>query len=347
MKKNNIISTLKAASAMLLLPLALTACQDEPEVGSKLYPVAEEAYLPVAYIDNHAYNPKNYKATVYAQAGTSPSLEIPNDTLTFKVMLTAAAPNDLTFTLKVDNSLAEGSTESYRLLGEADFAITSTIVTVKQGAMESAEPFRVALNPASKALMDLAESEKGLAVFTIASADDIKISSKYNAYRWELSKEVHWVNVNGTVDNLTKLPVADYDVLTNYGRPGKELSDGDLTTTASFRIGPSQGSFLRMTLHQPTPISAIQLTPAGEMWGFDLTGMFMKEIEILGSMDGTSYTRLGFATNTERPTTAQKPWNIVFYSAQTVKYIAIRTLSTFDSIREDDSVYLSEVNLFK
>ena len=348
MKTNNIQNFLKSMSAALLLPLALTACQSEPEVGSTLYPSEGDEYKAVAYIDNHLYNPKNSMKTVYAQAGTSPNLELPGDTLRLHVKLTAAADKDLTFNLRIDNTkLSQTETENVQVVGDDAYKLERKTVTVKQGRLQSDEAFEVVLNDKSKTLLEMKDGGKGLTAFTFDGSDGIKLSEKYNTFRWELGKEVHWVNPNGTVDNLKMLDVHSYDVLTNYSMPGMELSDDNKDNYARFLIGTHKTSWLRVNLHEETPIAAIQLTPAGMFWGDRLYVLFMKEVEVLGSNDGETYFRLGYATCPFVPTAAQEPWNIVFYSAQPVKYLGIRTISTFSSSQENNPVFVSEMRLFR
>ena len=347
MKTNNIQNTLKALSAALLLPLALAACQSEPEVGSTLYPSEDNDNKTVAYIDNNLYNPKNAMKTLYAQAGTSTNLEIPGDTMRVHVRLTAVADKDLTFNLKVDNArLTQSETENAQVVGDEAYKLECTTVTVKQGKLQSDEPFVVVLNDKSKALLNLKEGTHGLTAFSFDSADGVKTSEKYNTFKWELNKEVRWVNPSGKVDDLKQIDVKDYDVQTPYG-PSNDLSDNDKITFGRSLIGTDKQDWLRVNLHAEAPIAAIQLTPAGMVWGERLFNFFMKEVEILGSNDGENYFRLGFATCPFRPTAAQEPWNIVFYSAQTVKFLGIRTISTFSSAQENNPVFVSEMKLYK
>lgn len=346
--KKRIQSTIKVAAILFMLPLAFS-CQSEQEVGTTLYPTTGDDYSQIAFVDNHAYGFKNLKWTTYARAGAQEVLEIPADTLKFNVQLTIPAEKDLTFKLKIDNSkINQDYADSYALMDEEALKMETATVTVKQGQMKSEQPFKVALNEKSKALLNMDESKIGIVVFTFESVDGVKISEKYNTYSWELYKEVHWVNPNGSIDNLQVIDVQTYKVnCGSYGNPGTQLSDGDTGNYARYLITTNSNNWLRVDFDEETEFSAIQLTPCGFFFGENLGMNFTKEIEILGSSDGQTYSRLGFATNPIVPTSAQEPWNIVFYSAQKVKHIKVRTISTFQSSQENSAVFLSEMKILK
>lgn len=350
MIKNIIKSTFMAMPAFLLL----AACQSEQEVGATLYPSVGEDFSPVAYIDNRAYVPKNFKSTTYAQKGSSNELEIPADTLCFKVQLTTVSDKDLTFSLKIDNGrIPAANAEDHKALSAAAFKLENTTVTVKKGELESTEVFKVALDDASQELLTLAESEPGIAAFTIISSDEVKISDKYNSYLWELAKEVRWVDVNGTIDGLTQLNTSDYDVNAgSYGGIGLELSDGSDDTYTRYFVSDESNQFMKIDLRSTTAFSAIQFTPCGFLWGSNLSEFFPKKIEILGSTSEKpmyevaeeEFTRLGFATCQTAPAGPADKWNIVFYGSQNVRHIWIRFIS---SISGESQIFLNEVRLFK
>lgn len=333
--------------------LLLASCQSEPEVGSTLYPTKGEDYSPVAYIDNRAYIPKNFKSTTYIQKGSSDELEIPGDTLCFNVQLTAAADKDLTFNIKVDNSkIPAAAAEGHKPFEASSFKMETATVTVKKGTLQSQEPFKIALNGESKELLALTDSEAGITAFTIESPDGVKISDKYNTYSWELKKEVYWINPNGMIDNLAQIETSVYDVnCGGYGRIGLELSDGDNNTFANYRVSDISSQFMKIELKDLVDITAIQLTPCGRLWGDDLSRFFSKEIEILGSISAKSmndvkaeeFSRLGFATCQNKPGGPEDKWNIVFYGSQRVRHIWIHFVSSFS----EDQIFLNEVRLFK
>lgn len=347
--KTKIQSKIKAVSTLFVLPLTLFSCQSEQEVGTPLYPTSGDEYTQVAFVDNHAYGFKNLKWTTYARAGASEMLDIPADTLKFDVKLTMTAEKDLTFKLKIDNSkVNQDYIDSYAIMDEEAVKIENGTVTVKKGQMKSEQPFKVVLNEKSKSLLNMDESKTGVIVFTFESADGVKISEKYNAYSWELYKEVRWVNPNGSIEQMTPLDVNSYKVFDGYyGSVTTKLSDNDKETVERYYITSNERIFIKIDFNEETEFSAIQLTPGGSFFGDNLAKYFMKEVEILGSADGNTYTKLGTATCPAMPTEAQEPWNIVFYSTQKVKHLRIRTISTFESKESNQPVFLTELKFLK
>ena len=214
--------------------------------------------------------------------------------------------------------------------------------------MKSQQPFQVVLNDKSKQLLDLEEEKAGIIGLTFESVDGVKISDKYNSYAWELNKEILWVNPNGSIDKLQVIGVDKYTVNSGpYGSPGTVLSDGDIENYAKYLISNNEPSLIRLDFNEETEISAIQLIPCGVIWGQNLGNYFTKEIEIHGSTDGVNYSKLSLATNPTTPTEKQDPWNIVFYSAQKVKHIRIRTISTFQSSELNTPIFLAEIKVLK
>lgn len=333
--------------------LLLAACQSEPEVGSTLYPSNADAYEPVAYIDNHAYLPKNMQSNMFVQKGSSPELDTEGCELKFKVHLTAVSDKDLTFNVKIDNSkIPAAYAETHEAANADAFKIETGTVTVKAGKMESEEAFDIKLDAASKTLQELSEDKKLMAAFTFEAPADVKLSDKYNTYCWEVNKAVFWVNPKGTTEGLQQLDVKTYDVNAGgYGAIGDGLSNGDESDYVMYQTGANSGGFLKIDLRQVTDVQALQLTPCGRVWGDALNRYFPKEIIILGStadkpmknVTDADFVRLGVATCPTKPSGPKDKWDVVFFGPQKVRHIWIRIESTF----EPGSVFLSEMRLFK
>lgn len=349
MKKHIFQTAIKAIPMMFVTSMVLTACQSEQEIGTPLYPVQTDDNAATAYIDNRIYNPKNFMSTTFSQAGTSPKLVIPNDTLKFKVQLTAPAEKDFTFKLRIDNSkIQKEQAQDHAMLDADAVKMQTETVVIKQGNMQSEEPFAVVLNEASKALMELKDAEKGVVALTIESADGVKISEKYNTYCWEVNKKVDWVDPNGSVEKLQMVDVNSYEVNSGfYGDAGPELSDSNFETFARYMISDRPIDLITVKLNEPIELSALQLTPCGKIGWQDLSLFFCKEIEVQGSLDGENFQHLGRTTNPKQPASTSDVWNVVFYAPQKVKHIRIRTFSTFASSQERDMIFLSELRLFK
>src|SRR3712207_4389835 len=315
MKKNILKSVFMAAPTLLLL----AACQSEPEVGTTLYPTNADSYEPVAYIDNHAYLPKNMQSNMFIQKGNSPELDTEGCELKFKVHLTAVSDKDLTFNVKLDNSKIPATyAESHEVANADAFKIENGTVTVKAGKMESEEAFDIVLDEASKTLQDLAEDKKLMAAFTLESPTDVKLSDKYNTYCWEVNKEIFWINPKGTSEGLQQIDVNTYDVnCGGYGNIGTVLSNGKEDDHFEYYVSEHPAGFMKIDLRQPTDVRAIQFTPTSLISGRDvLSKFFMKEIIIYGStVDKDIYrvtaddvVRLGVATCPKMPESPNDKW---------------------------------------
>ncbi|MGN1264793.1 MAG: DUF1735 domain-containing protein, partial [Muribaculaceae bacterium] len=169
--------------AVLLLTLA--ACQDEPEVGSTLYPVEPENYDARLYINEIAM-PGNQSSLDLVQ--TPVSLITPDDEISFYVKLTKPVSVDVTVNVAEDANLAATFDSNADALPEGTLQFGKSSVTIKAGSMVSSEPItaKVAENDAVRNI-----ESKGVAAITIASnSANIATGSNNNAYYVVLNKSV-------------------------------------------------------------------------------------------------------------------------------------------------------------
>lgn len=350
MKKNIFKSALLAVSTVLLL----TACESDPEVGSTLYPSMTDASTPVAYIDNHSYVPKNIQANIFVQKGTSTELDTDGCELKFKIHLTIASNKDLVFNLKQDNAkIPQAYAESHEALKEDAFTVAKGTVTVKAGKLESEDEFDIKLDAASKSLIGVEDGKKMMAAFTVEAPTEVTLSKKYNAYCWEVSKKIFWVNPKGSTKGMEQLDVNTYDVnAASYGNIGPNLSDGKDDSYQQYMVSNSSTSYLKIDLKKETDIKALQLTPCGSSFFGDLNELFVREIEIFGStadkglfqMTDADMVQLGVATCPAMPKGPNDKWDIVFYGPQKVRHIWVRMVSAFS---DSSSAFINELRIFK
>lgn len=311
----------------------LTACQSDPEVGSTLYPTEAEDYSPKAYISNVDINKKDFSLKTWIEQGLGQTtITVPNDTLTFRVKLTEAASKDLTFMIKSDNSkLDQGaaSAGTFTKIGNDALKFAVDKVVVKQGAMESKDVFKVALDKDAQSLLNLTGA--GKVAFTIESLDGTKIGKRYDTYIWNLQKNVTNVNSAGTMAGLSNLPVADYVVSNGYSAgytmdPDGFLSGGNVIYTS---FGNAVGKTIHIELNNPTAISGLGILSAYMYSGSNLKNYALNDVEIFAGMTSTDLKKVGNAYRNNKPTQREDPWNIIFYQPITVKYIDIVCHNTF------------------
>ena len=121
--------------AALLLPLA--SCDDEPEVGSTLYPESPENYDAKLYINETAL-PGNQTSLEVVQ--TPVSLIIPDNEISFYVRLTKPVTTDVTVNVTENPELAEAYLSDAEALPEGSLQLANTSVTIKAGSTVSEQP---------------------------------------------------------------------------------------------------------------------------------------------------------------------------------------------------------------
>ena len=90
---------------LFAIPLALAACQSEPEVGDLLYPATPETYEAKVYINETAM-PGNQHTTKVLR--TPYGVQAQADTVSFYVRLTKPVAQDVTVGVAQVDSLAAG-----------------------------------------------------------------------------------------------------------------------------------------------------------------------------------------------------------------------------------------------
>lgn len=303
--------------AALLLPLA--ACQDEPEVGSTLYPVEPENYDARLYINEIAM-PGNQSAFDVVQ--TPVSLITPNDEIAFYVKLTKPVSVDVTVNVAEDENLAATFDSNAEALPAGTLSFSNNSVTIKAGSMVSSQPItaKVAENDAVRNI-----KSKGVAAITIASnSANIATGSNNNAYYVVLNKSVTNFKGQSTeeINSLNLIPhssitasVDDYDATI--------IADGDLST--EYWHYSSGGYSAVLEFSEPTPVKALGYFFAS------YAGYCPNTVEILTSDDGETWTSQtnGKVTTSVVPSRQTDIVPFVFYAAITCKYVKLTVYSCF------------------
>ena len=326
---------------LLILPFTLVACDSEPEVGSTLYPEIDNSTLVKAFIDNRCFYPKNSIETNIVQTSDGEKLIITSDLVRIRVQLTNAAPKDLTFSMRVDNSVVDAEADEMTLLADDAVSFISQTVTVEKGEIESKDFIVFALNGDSKSLREF--PNKGILGFSLNTSDDVEISKEYGTYLWKVNKEITNINADGDLKDKTQFAFEDYDVLDpTYHTPIDYLDDPGYSMW---------NGYVRMYAQNPNIYLQINMKKDFDLAGFSIYPMELqgswdynpKKLEILGGPDEQNLTRIGFAISKQKPS-SKDPWEIVFYSPIQVK--CLRILVT-ESYSDNDLVFIPGLKLFK
>ena len=202
---------------VLLLPLWFVACESEREVGSTLFPEENSGDIVKAFIDNRCFYPKNYMESTVVQTGNGGDLIAGSEQVDLRVQLTNAAPQDLVFSMKVENSVSDAREDDVTWLGEDAISFLNQTVTIKKGELESEEMISFTLDEESGSLKELAES--GMVALSLVTTDAVEISENYSTYLWKVNKEI--MILLDMIDDMAKrYPGVETDKFFLFGHSG-------------------------------------------------------------------------------------------------------------------------------
>ena len=326
-------------SLLMTLPLAMASCENDPEVGSTLFPQQEGALDVTAYIDNRCFSPKNYMESKVVQTAGGDKMIMQEKEVSIKVQLTNAAPQDLTFSLQVIGEETEEG--EVQLLAADAIKFTTQEVTVEKGSIESSQPLVFSLNPESESLR--AFKDNAIAKMQLMTKSDVKISEVYNSYQWKVTKEITNINETGTLDGKTELGVDMYVVKDPfYGSPTKDLSDGDFDSYSMGYLTYNTAKIV-VDMNEVQDIIGFALTPT-QVWGD--WSLNASKVDVWGGMDEENMERIGIATCKSGKPSSHTPWTIEFYSPVTVKHMEIECLDNFSG-GSTQTVINAEIRFYK
>ena len=340
-KSNTILSV-----AFLFLSAGLTSCENEPEVGSALFPEDESTHVVKAYIDNYCFYPKNTMQSHLLQLGAGGELSGGDKPVELKVQLTHAATQDLTFSLVVDRTKFQPEDDETFLLGEDAVSFATQQVTVYKGEQASREPLSFSLNKDSQSLKTF--SGNGVLALALVSNDGVEVVSGYDTYVWKVTKEVSSIDANGNLQGKTMIPVTDYEVLqSSYGEwsPTEDLSDGvnDNYSYIMFYSKSEGNNEFRVQFHGEQPVVGMAITPFSEWGDWSLS---CSKVELWGGEDENHLTRIGVAANTGATPTSYTPWEVAFFGPVKVKFLKVLVLDNFTK-GSSENVIIPEVRFYK
>ncbi len=314
-KQIKLISLLFILAASLLV-----SCDDEPAVGTKLYPEEQVDFKTVkAYISTGNY-PINFVSwTLYQTPVEIKKLE--KDTISFYVLLSKKCEKDVEVNLSDNISLTEkynkdNGTE-FKSLPQGTIKILTPNIVIKAGATKSKEKVKAVLD--YDKVKDIKESGLGSIVINKVS-EGIKIASSMSVIHVLLHKEFTNINMEGSLNRAEFVDRAKYAVTTMTDWGGKfsisNITDNNLSTSWAYET--SENPSLQFSLDETTEIKGIRTIP------FVYNGYYgynSKRIKVYTSLDGKEWENQGVFVASFP--SSQAPIDIAFYETVKTKYIKI------------------------
>ena len=313
MNKNMIKTVLAGA----MVAAALTACQSEPEVGSSLYPTAEENYDTKAYLYTGTGDDNK---VMLGGVKSATDVTLANDSALIYVRLSSPADKDVTVSVAAtaENVKTQGNEE---VMGKDAIQLNRTTVTIPKGQVTASEPIAVKLK-AGDDLKKIPMLKNGAVAVDITSVDGAAAGSSYNRVLVATNFSYENVTTDGELNYDKSISYDQYTMSTNLrGMNAGKLNDGSKSTYIYTYM--SYGPVFTMAFKKET-----RLTGIGVLSAFTSYNYGVKEVEVFTSMDGMKWTRQG-AVTAASPYDDDTPLPIVFSAPVTCKYAKVKMLSSF------------------
>ena len=207
--------------ALVGLATLFTACQSEPEVGTKLYDKGETSNLPKLYIHDLG-NQGNKGALEVVNANGE--LIAKKDTVKFYVRLSSALDHDLEVSVSENPSATKlaGSTA----LEKGAVNILTPTVTIAKGTTVSAEPIKVVAQLGNALDTLMSTRTNGAVTLTLNPAQGVDVASNYGNMNITVNYKESNIVDNGNTDGLTAISTNDYWVVDGHSNHIYKLYDG-------------------------------------------------------------------------------------------------------------------------
>ena len=298
------------------------SCEEEPEVGSTLYPEAEETFEPRVYINETDIIGNTAELSVVQ----TPQDVLAPDNISFYLRLTKAATEDVQVTVSLDSPEAEGFTS----LTSSSVNLVNPTVTIPAGKLVSSGPVTLEFVMSDEFKGDWTKAITSAKISEVSSPD-VLIGSDHNTITARLEKK--FTNFKGQssddLKNLVQIPYDRYTVdawsCDDYYVYGtwegtSNLSDGSSSTYVGYEYGYLD---IVITFDKPVPVSALSFCY------YNSSGWCPKDIEIFTSDDYVNWTSQAALSNAVQPRKNTDEVPVVFYSPLTCKYLEFYVYSCF------------------
>lgn len=312
------INVFKSVLAASLVAATLASCQSEPEVGSTLYPTAEENYSAKAYL--YTGTSDGNKLLLAGEKSVS-AVTLANDSAKFYVRLSSPAEKDVTVTLAATSDGVEANS-SEEVMSTDAISLSKTSVTFAKGQQVS-EPIVVKLVNGD-ALKNLAMLKNGVTSVVIKSVDGAETAKMSTKVAVATNFSFNNINASGTLDTDKQIALTDYTMSTSLNNSNAtKLNDGD-NDTYVYSYTYYEPDFT-MTFNKAKTLSGI-----GILCNYTSYGYGVKKVAVSTSLDGKTWIKMGSAT-TATQYDDETPFPIVFNTPVTCKYVKLTILESFDT----------------
>ena len=312
------INVFKSVLAASLVAATLASCQSEPEVGSTLYPTAEENYSAKAYL--YTGSSDGNKVTLAGEKSAS-AVTLANDSAKFYVRLSSPAEKDVTVTLAATSDGVEANS-SEEVMSTDAISLNKTSVTIAKGQQVS-EPIIVKLVNGD-ALKNLTMFKNGVTSVVIKSVDGAETAKTSTKVAVATNFSFDNINASDTLDTDKQIALTDYKMSTSLSSTNaSKLNDGD-NDTYVYTYTSYEPEFT-MEFN-----STKKLTGVGILCNYTSYGYGVKKVAVSTSLDGKTWINMGTAT-TASTYDDDTPFPIVFNTPVTCKYVKLTILESFDT----------------
>ena len=291
-----------------------TACEDDLDVGTPLFPVEEEFNGPKVYINEKGV-PANSRTETIVQ--TPMEIIIDEKVDSFYIYSNLPVGEDITVSVKEDPQAGAAFDKDHPVLGEGVLNLITQTVVIPKGQKMSSTPIKYAIQYSDE-LKSFDET-----AFVALSISEVKgyaqAGKNNNAFYLYINKKKKNLKDDADFSDDKMIPADSYiitDQNGNENRYGIPLVDilGDSSEYTYFQ-GP-KGCSLTFNFGQKRDFIGFVFAYGGN---FDY---MPKEVEILTSNDGEEFVSQGFCYP-EYPATYKEVGNGEFYSPISCQYVKL------------------------
>lgn len=318
---------------LFLLPMAIfTSCEDEPEVGTPLFPVEEEFQGPKIYINEKSV-PANSKE--YFIVHTPGGLSFDEVVDSFYVYSTTPVTEDVTVTWGEDPALAASLKKDFTAIPQGAVEFHNATVVIPKGQKKSLEPVRYSLKKGESLL---GFDENAVVALAIKDMKGYAAAGKsHNVFSLFINKMKTNIKPDATLEGCTKLTNDELTIYDQYGYENTDLLDDDVWSS----LLEYDEVCIKVEFKGETNFVGFNY------WSNEYAYKYKpRRVDIETSMDDKTYVSQGTFIMKGNPNSynVNVPTNVELFGAVNCKYVKLRF---YDIIQSSYRINVGEVRFFK